>query len=99
MTEDEKEELIYRLWDEFNKSIGPLGATDERKYAFIAGARAALYNRPVTNDDGTVNTAEGGMMVCEHDLAEMDTAAHWDGLCPLCLKAKVERLQAARSQF
>jgi hypothetical protein len=21
-------------------------------------------------------------MACEHDLAEMDTAAHWDGICP-----------------
>lgn len=25
----------------------------------------------------------------------MDTAAHWDGLCPLCLKAELERLRAA----
>lgn len=23
----------------------------------------------------------------------MDTAAHWDGLCPLCLKERVERLE------
>ncbi len=34
-------------------------------------------------------------MACEHDAAEMDTAAHWDGLCPLCMKAEVERLRAA----
>lgn len=31
-------------------------------------------------------------MSCKHDLAEMDTAAHWDGLCPLCLQAEIERL-------
>lgn len=24
-------------------------------------------------------------MACEHDLGEMDTAAHFDGLCPICL--------------
>lgn len=34
-------------------------------------------------------------MACEHDLGEMDTAAHFDGLCPICLKEKVERLQDA----
>lgn len=33
-------------------------------------------------------------MACEHDLAEMDTAAHFDGLCPLCLLAENERLRA-----
>jgi hypothetical protein len=34
-------------------------------------------------------------MACEHDLAEMDTAAHWDGICPLCMNAEVEKLRAA----
>lgn len=34
-------------------------------------------------------------MAYEHDLAEMDTAAHFDGLCPLCLKAEIERLRFA----
>lgn len=34
-------------------------------------------------------------MTCIHDLAEMDTAAHADGLCPLCLKAEIDRLRAA----
>lgn len=33
-------------------------------------------------------------MACEHDLSEMDTAAHWDGLCPICMKAEIERLRA-----
>lgn len=33
-------------------------------------------------------------MTCPHDAAEQDTAAHWDGLCPLCLKAEVEALRA-----
>lgn len=28
---------------------------------------------------------EGEMMVCEHSLADMDTAAHWDGACAICL--------------
>jgi len=40
MTEDEREELIYSLLDEFIASIGSV--TDEQKYAFIAGARSAL---------------------------------------------------------
>lgn len=41
MTDDECEDLICRLLDEFKQSIG--AALDEnRKYAFIAGARAAL---------------------------------------------------------
>lgn len=42
MTEDEKEDLIYRLWAEFATLIGA-AANDEKKFAFIAGARAALY--------------------------------------------------------
>lgn len=42
MTEDEKEEMIYRLWDEFAATIGS-AATDEKKYAFIVGARAAIH--------------------------------------------------------
>lgn len=41
MDEDEREEMIYRLWAEFAAIIGT-AATDEKKYAFIAGARAAL---------------------------------------------------------
>lgn len=41
MTEDEREELIYRLLDEFKQSTGD-AFNDERKYAFIAGARSAL---------------------------------------------------------
>lgn len=40
MTEDEREELIYSLLDEFRTSVGAI--TDEQKYAFIAGARFAL---------------------------------------------------------
>ena len=40
MTEDEREELIYRLLVEFCASVCAI--TDEQKYAFIAGARAAL---------------------------------------------------------
>ena len=42
MTEDEREELIYRLCDEFKNSIGA-SFNDEKKYAFLAGARAALF--------------------------------------------------------
>ncbi len=42
MTEDEdkREDLIYSLLLEFHASVGEI--TDEQKYAFIAGARAAL---------------------------------------------------------
>ena len=40
MTEDEREEIIGSLLVEFCASVGAI--TDEEKYAFIAGARAAL---------------------------------------------------------
>jgi hypothetical protein len=40
MTEDEREEFIYSLLGEFQRSLGSI--TDEQKYAFIAGARSAL---------------------------------------------------------
>ena len=33
-------------------------------------------------------------MGCEHNLAEIDTAAHFDGLCPLCLKESLARRDA-----
>lgn len=32
-------------------------------------------------------------MACEHDLADMDTAAHADGLCPLCLRDRIDELE------
>ena len=35
------------------------------------------------------------MVHCTHDIVEMDMASIADGLCPLCLAAKVERLQVA----
>lgn len=41
MTEDEREELVYRLLAEFQDSVGAIG--DDAKYAFIAGARSALH--------------------------------------------------------
>lgn len=42
MTEDEKEDLVYRLWEEFAASIKcPLD--DERKFVFVAGARSAIH--------------------------------------------------------
>lgn len=34
-------------------------------------------------------------MGCDHQISEMDTAVHWDALCPLCLKDRVELLEAA----
>lgn len=40
MTDDEIEELIQELLVKFCISVGAI--TDEQKYAFIAGARAAL---------------------------------------------------------
>ncbi len=30
---------------------------------------------------------------CSHELHEMETASAWDGLCPICLKEKVDRLE------
>lgn len=40
-TEEEKEEFIYRLVDEFRDSLAGT-MTDAQKYAFIAGARSAI---------------------------------------------------------
>jgi hypothetical protein len=46
LTEDEKEELVYRLWEEFASSIkAPLD--DERRFVFFAGARSAIYELTV----------------------------------------------------
>jgi hypothetical protein len=46
LTEYEKEELVYRLWEEFAASIkAPLD--DERKFSFLAGARSAIYELTV----------------------------------------------------
>ena len=42
MTEDEREELVYRLLEQFMDSVGPI--SDDAKYAFIAGARSALVH-------------------------------------------------------
>lgn len=39
--EDKREELVYQLLDEFRDSIGS-AFNDEKKFSFIAGARAAL---------------------------------------------------------
>ncbi len=33
-------------------------------------------------------------MICNHDMAEMDTACCADGLCPICLHAEVGRFRA-----
>ena len=54
MTEDEREELIYSLLDEFVASVGSI--TDQQKYAFIAGARSALVT---VNDRLTQQLKEG----------------------------------------
>lgn len=43
MTEDEKEDLVYALWAEWRDVIGA-AANDEKKYAFIVGARAAIHH-------------------------------------------------------
>jgi len=32
-------------------------------------------------------------MTCTHELGEMETACAFDGLCPLCLSAELDRLQ------
>lgn len=34
-------------------------------------------------------------MTCTHDPGEIDTAAHFDGLCPICLSADNARLRTA----
>lgn len=46
MTEDEKEELVYRLWQEFAESI-KVPLDDEKRFAFVAGARSAIYELTV----------------------------------------------------
>jgi hypothetical protein len=40
-TEEEKEDFIYRLVDEFKDSLAGT-MTDAQKYAFVAGARSAV---------------------------------------------------------
>lgn len=47
MTEDEREELVYRLLEEFTESVGGK-ISDDAKYAFIAGARSALSSQQST---------------------------------------------------
>lgn len=55
MTDDELEDLAYRLLDEFEQSIGA-AFNDEKKFSFIAGARSALHlisttlSRQLAND-------------------------------------------------
>jgi hypothetical protein len=39
------------------------------------------------------------MMACGHDVSEQDTAAHADGLCPLCLANEVHLLRTALEQI
>jgi hypothetical protein len=41
----------------------------------------------------------GQIMTCKHDAAEQDTASHFDGLCPLCLRADNERLRKAIQEY
>jgi hypothetical protein len=54
MTEDEREDLVYRLLEEFKQSIGS-AFDDKLKLGFITGARAALFamkDYPIPNGDG-----------------------------------------------
>ena len=37
-------------------------------------------------------------MTCEHELHEMETASACDGLCPLCLNARVQELLEANNR-
>ena len=53
MTEDEREELVYRLLEEFKESVGS-AFDDKMKLGFIAGARSALFTMkdyPVPNGE------------------------------------------------
>lgn len=54
MTEDEKEELVHELCNEFAESVG-LIFNDVRKYAFIAGARSAIV---ALQDRGLLSRAD-----------------------------------------
>lgn len=38
-------------------------------------------------------------MICTHEIWEMDTASHADGMCPLCLSDKNARLSAVLSNM
>lgn len=51
MTEDEKEELVYRLWEEFAASI-KWAIDDDRRFVFFAGARSAIYELKQGASDG-----------------------------------------------
>lgn len=49
MTEDEKEEMVYRLWAGFREILG-VTADDRRKYDFIAGARSVLHDADLQDE-------------------------------------------------
>lgn len=43
MTDDEREEIVQRLWDEFTSGPGAnFHASNDLKYGFMAGARGAI---------------------------------------------------------
>lgn len=53
MTEDEREDLILKLLEEFKQSVGSAFST-ELKLGFTSGARAALWTMrdyPIPNGD------------------------------------------------
>lgn len=62
MGEDEREDLIFKLLGEFQQSIGS-AFNDEKKFSFIAGARAALIatSPPVTGNEKPDPFEQGGI--------------------------------------
>lgn len=56
MTEDEKEELVYRLWEEFATSI-KCALDDDRMSVFCAGARSAIYELTVSRSCSPIATS------------------------------------------
>lgn len=42
---------------------------------------------------------EGSMSECQHDLAEIEAAAFYDKLCPLCQRDEIARLRAALHRY
>lgn len=57
MSEDEREELILKLWMEFNSLVRT--TSNEQKFAFIAGARSAIITME-ERDRPTTTTPLGG---------------------------------------
>lgn len=69
------------------------GAIQDDAKSVLGGYTAVLWPMPREGSKGGERQQphnEECQMACEHDLADMNTAAHFDGLCPICLKERID---------